>query len=69
MYLASLKMDAFMIDDETNSLGSPTLTYQGENMLPQLSVSLGIDLRVDILPETSDKDIGETAAWLYSQRH
>lgn len=56
-----------VIYDETNSLGSPTLTYQGENMLPQLSVSLGIDLRVDILPETSDKDIGETAAWLYSQ--
>lgn len=56
-----------VIYDETNSLGSPTLTYQGEDMLPQLSVSLGIDLRVDILPETSDKDIGETAAWLYSQ--
>ena len=56
-----------VIYDETNSLGSPTLTYQGEDMLPQLSVSLGIDIRVDVLPETSDDDICETAAWLYSQ--
>lgn len=41
-----------VIYDETNSLGSPTLTYQGEDMLPQLSVSLGIDIRVDVLSET-----------------
>lgn len=56
-----------VIYDETNSLGSPTLTYQGEDMLPQLSVSLGIDIRVDVLSETSDDDICETAAWLYSK--
>lgn len=56
-----------VIYDETNSLGSPTLTYQSEEELPQLSASLGIDLRVDVLAETSDDDIDEIAALLYSK--
>ena len=35
-----------VIYDETDELGSDTLTMQGEQTLPELSETLGIDLRV-----------------------
>ena len=54
-----------VIYDETEVLGSETLAIQGEETLPQLSETLGIDLRVDVLTMISDDNIGDTAAWLY----
>ena len=42
-----------VIYDETDELGSDTLTMQGEQVLPELSEKLGIDLRVDVLTQTS----------------
>lgn len=55
------------IYDETDSLGSETLTVQGEQTLPKLSEKLGMDLRVDILTKINDDGIGETAAWIYKE--
>ena len=42
-----------VIYDETEELGSATLTMQGEQTLPELSEELGIDLRVDVLTQIS----------------
>lgn len=57
--------DYGVIYDETEMLGSDKLAQQGEQTLPQLSETLGIDLRVDVLTMISDDNIGDTAAWLY----
>ena len=40
-----------VIYDETDELGSDTLTMQGTHILPELSQKLGIDLRVDVLTQ------------------
>ena len=58
-------VDYGVIYDETEQLGSPTLTQQGEETLPQLSETLGIDLRVDVLTMIDDNTIGEAAKWIY----
>ena len=55
-----------VIYDETDSLGSPTLTMQGEETLPQLSNTLGTELRVDVLTRINPESIYDTAAWIYS---
>ena len=56
-----------VIYDETEELGSNTLTMQGEQTLPELSEKLGIDLRVDVLTQTSYDSISETAAGIYAR--
>lgn len=55
-----------VIYDETEALGSQTLAMQGEQTLPQLSEKLGIDLRVDVITESGNDSIGDTAKWIYS---
>ena len=57
--------DYGVIYDETEMLGSDTLTMQGEETLPELSEALGIDLRVDVLTVISSDSIGEAAADIY----
>ena len=54
-----------VIYDETDELGSATLTMQGEQTLPELSEKLGIDLRVDVLTIIENDTIDEAAAWIY----
>ena len=54
-----------VIYDETKQLGSQYLTMQGEQTLPELSETLGLDLRVDVLTMIDDDTIGETAGWIY----
>ena len=54
-----------VIYDETEELGSATLTMQGEQTLPELSEKLGIDLRVDVLTQVSYDSITDTAAGIY----
>ena len=56
-----------VIYDETDELGSATLTMQGEQVLPELSEKLGIDLRVDVLTQTSYDSISDTAAGIYDR--
>ena len=56
-----------VIYDETESLGSQTLGLQGEQTLPQLSETLGVDLRVDVLTRIDDDSVGDTAAWIYEE--
>ena len=56
-----------VIYDETDELGSATLTMQGEETLPELSEALGIDLRVDVLTQTSYDSISDTAAGIYDR--
>lgn len=56
-----------VIYDETDELGSDTLTMQGEETLPELSQTLGIDLRVDVLTQTSYDSIADTAAGIYAR--
>ena len=56
-----------VIYDETDELGSDTLTMQGEQVLPELSEKLGIDLRVDVLTQTSYDSISDTAAGIYDR--
>lgn len=56
-----------VIYDETNELGSNTLTMQGEQILPELSEKLGIDLRVDVLTQSSYDSIADTAAGIYAR--
>ena len=50
------------IYDETELLESGTLTVQGEQTLPQLTDTLGLDLRVDVLTQTSYDSMSDTAA-------
>lgn len=57
--------DYGVIYDETEMLGSPTLTMQGEQTLPQLSGALGIDLRVDVLTQIDDDTVDGVAMWIY----
>ena len=57
--------DYGVIYDETEMLGSPTLTMQGEQTLPQLSGTLGIDLRVDVLTQIDDDTVDDAAMWIY----
>ena len=56
-----------LIYDETESLGSQSLTLQGETNLPECSQKLGLDLRVDVLTEIINNNIGETAMALYDE--
>lgn len=56
-----------VIYDETDELGSATLTMQGEETLPELSEKLGIDLRVDVLTQVSYDSISDTAAGIYAR--
>lgn len=56
-----------VIYDETDELGSSTLTMQGEETLPQLSQALGLDLRVDVLSQIQDDGIANTAERIYTQ--
>ena len=56
-----------VIYDETDELGSATLTMQGEQTLPELSETLGIDLRVDVLTQSSSDSISDTAAGIYDR--
>ena len=56
-----------VIYDETDALGSPALTYLGEEVLPQLSEELGVDLRVDVVTTLSDyASLEEAAEGLYT---
>lgn len=56
-----------VIYDETDELGSAVLTMQGEETLPELSEKLGIDLRVDVLTQTSYDSISDTAAGIFDR--
>lgn len=56
-----------VIYDETDELGSATLTMQGEQTLPELSETLGIDLRVDVLTQISYDSISDAAAGIYAR--
>ena len=56
-----------VIYDETEELASAVLTMQGEETLPELSETLGIDLRVDVLTQTSYDSISDTAAGIYAR--
>ena len=56
-----------VIYDETEELASAVLTMQGEETLPELSEALGIDLRVDVLTQTSYDSISDTAAGIYDR--
>ena len=55
------------IYDETEELGSVELTYQGEQTLPQLTESLGIDLRVDVFTDegVEDSSVSDIAVYIY----
>lgn len=55
------------IYDETELLESGTLTVQGEQTLPQLTDTLGLDLRVDVLTQTSYDSMSDTAAGIYAR--
>ena len=57
--------DYGVIYDETEMLGSDKLAQQGEQTLPQLTETLGLDLRVDVLTMISDDTLAEAAEWLY----
>ena len=59
---AMAAMEYGVIYDETESLGSQELTMQGEQALPQLSQTLGLDLRVDVLTQNSYDGLGDAAA-------
>ena len=47
--------DYGLIYDETEMLGD--LSYLGEEMLPELSEELGIDLRVDVFTDEGDEAV------------
>lgn len=56
------------IFDETEELGSAELTYQGEQELPQLAKTLGIDLRVDVFTDEGlepDDTVSDIATYVY----
>lgn len=59
--------DYGVIYDETEELGSDTLTLQGTETLPELSETLGLDLRVDVLTQSSYDSIADTAAGIYAR--
>lgn len=51
-----------MIYDETEALDSQTLTYQGEEMLPAVIRTVGMDILVDMLIGSEYDCIDEAAA-------
>ena len=55
-----------VIYDETETLGSQTLTYQGEEMLPALIRTVGIDIRVDVLVDSEYDSVDEAATNIYT---
>ncbi len=55
-----------VIYDETEALGSQTLTYQGEEMLPALIRTAGLDIRVDVLVGSEYDSVDEAAASIYT---
>ena len=62
--LAAIEYGVFY--DETEQLGSVELTYQGEQALPQLTESLGIDLRVDVFTDegVEDSSVSDIAVYV-----
>ena len=64
---ATAAMEYGAIYDETEELGSVELTYQGEQTLPQLTESLGIDLRVDVFTDegVEDSSVSDIAGYVY----
>ena len=64
---ASAATEYGVIYDETDMLGSQTLKMQGEQTLPQLTETLGIDLRVDVLTQIGYDSIGDTAVGIYEE--
>ncbi len=55
-----------VVYDETESLGSQTLTYQGEEMLPAVIRTVGMDIRVDVLVGSEYDSVDEAAASIYT---
>ena len=64
---ASAATEYGVIYDETDALGSQTLKMQGEQTLPQLTETLGIDLRVDVLTQIDYDRIGDAAMGIYKE--
>ena len=64
---ASAATEYGVIYDETDMLGSQMLKMQGEETLPQLTETLGIDLRVDVLTQIGYDSIGDTAMGIYEE--
>ncbi len=56
-----------VIYDETEALGSQSLTYQGEEMLPALIRTVGIDIRVDVLVGSEYDSVDEAATNIYTK--
>ncbi len=56
-----------VIYDETDALGSQSLTYQGEEMLPALIRTVGIDIRVDVLVDSEYGSVDEAATNIYTK--
>ena len=62
---ASAAAEYGVVYDETEVLGSPYLEMQGEEMLPELSETLGIELRVDVLRGMDYDSIADAAVAIY----
>lgn len=65
---AAASVEYGSIFDETEELGSAELTYQGEQELPQLAKTLGIDLRVDVFTDEGlepDDTVSDIATYVY----
>ena len=58
-------LDYGVIYDETESLGSDTLTLLGETTLPMASEQLGIEMRVDVLTVMTSDTIEDAAGSVY----
>ena len=68
LYLpASAAQTHGVIYDETDELGSAMLTMQGEETLPELSQTLDIDLRVDVLTQVSYDSLADTSEGIYAR--
>lgn len=63
---ASAAYEYGVIYDATEELGSQSLTDQGEETLPQLTQSLGLDLRVDVLCDSDYDTATDAAKSIYS---
>ena len=54
--------------DETEQISSDELTYLGEETFPQLSKTLGVDLRVDVFTDedlAADTGVSDIAVYVY----
>ena len=53
--------------DETEQISSDELTYLGEETFPQLSKTLGVDLRVDVFTDegVEDSTVWDIATYVY----